>query len=110
MIGSNLTGKIQLRIYRINNNLEVTYDKKVNVTYGCSSSTFYNALRNFDGYKNYQPSVVRKIYDETGNIITDIGLAAKIDYEVSINLLRPTSRQDETFTTTFFDGYNGQFT
>ena len=39
-VGENLTGTIQLRVYRINNNLDVTYDMKVNVTYGCSASTF----------------------------------------------------------------------
>ena len=93
MTGLNVSGTIQLRVFRQNNKLEVTYDKKVNITYGCSSSAFASALNQFDGFKNYQISVIRKIYDINNNILSDTNGANKIDYEVSIYKLRSSSLQ-----------------
>ena len=57
MVGTNLSGTIELSVVRINGKLQVTYNKKVNVTYGCSAGTFQNALNQFDGFKNYRISV-----------------------------------------------------
>ena len=93
MTGLNVSGTIQLRVFRQNSQLEVTYDKKVNITYGCSSSAFASALNQFDGFKNYQITVTRKIYDINNNLLNDTTGANKIDYEVSIYILRSSALQ-----------------
>jgi len=86
LTGSNVpaSSKLELSITRINNNLEVTYDKKVNITYGCSASVFESALNNFDNFNPYQTTVTRKIYDSLGNELPDTTGAYKIDYLVSV--------------------------
>ncbi len=88
------SGTIQLQITRNNpTTLAVTYDVATNVTYGCSDSDFKDALSKFDGFSSFSISVIRKIYDSSNNIIATLTGAAKVDYEVSFKLLRPTSYQ-----------------
>ena len=107
--GLNLTGTIQLRVFRQNSNLDVTYDQSVNITYGCSEATFKSALENFDGFKNYQISVVRTIYASNNSVLPDTTDAAKIEYQVSFYKLRSNFLQGEKFSTTSFNGFTGTF-
>jgi len=81
-------GTIQLTI---NRTTTPTYFKSANVTYGCTDTDFATALMSFDGFQYYDITVVRKIYDNTSKLINTTTGAAKIDYVVSINLLRPTT-------------------
>ena len=74
----NTSGLIELNIYRVNNDLEVTYNKKVNVTYGCSASAFSSALNQFDGYQNTKYTVTRKILASNGSELSDLTGAAKV--------------------------------
>ena len=110
MIGENLVGDIQLEVYRQDpSTFEVTYEKKVNVTYGCSDLTFKSTLQQFDGFKNYEISVVRTIYDASNATLSNTAGAARIDYTVSFYLLRSSSLSAEAFRTQFFGGYTGTF-
>ena len=110
MIGENLVGDIQLEVYRQDpSTFKVTYQKQVNVTYGCSDSTFKSALKNFDGFYSYEISVVRAIYDANNVTLSNTTGAARIDYTVSFYLLRSASLSAEAFRTQFFGGYTGTF-
>lgn len=79
-------------ITRINSNLEITYDKKVNITYGCSASVFKTAIDSFDTFGGFWTTVTRKIYDSNNVEIADTTSAYKIDYHVSIYKLRTDSK------------------
>ena len=70
MVGAT-GGNIQLRITR-QKGFEVVYEKKVNVTYGCSASSFLSILKQFDGYSSYVPSVVKTMYDSSNSVTTNI--------------------------------------
>jgi hypothetical protein len=90
MAGTGLSGQVELSIVRIDSNLDVTYSKQVNITYGCSASAFKSALQNFDGYGPYTISVQRYIYDASGLLLNDTVGAVNIDYVVSFYQLRPS--------------------
>ena len=66
----------------------VKYDVKINVTYGCSAADFQSALNNFDGFRPFQISVVRNIYDGSNNSLSSLTGAARVDYVVSFYVLR----------------------
>ena len=80
----------------------------VNVTYGCNDSAFANALNSFASFNQYGISVVRNIYDNNSKIISTTIGASKIDYVVSIRLLRPPSTLNERFSVRTFN-YTGTF-
>jgi hypothetical protein len=104
------TGTIELGVYRQDSTtFAVTYNKKVNVTYGCTASTFLAALNQFDGYSSYQVSVVRTIYDSNNAVINTTASAARIDYTAKIYLLRPAALQTEQFNPKYYDGFTGTF-
>ena len=108
MNGVNQTGIIQLGLVRMDG-LKISYDQKTNVTYGCTADQFKTALETFDSYKNKLISVTRHIYDAADNVLPDLTGAAKIDYQVSIELLRSTLHQGETFASVSFNGFTGTF-
>jgi hypothetical protein len=80
----------------------------VNVTYGCTDVAFASALNSFRSFNVYGISVVRNIYDNSSRIINTTTGASKIDYVVSIRLLRPTSTLNERFNVRTFN-YSGSF-
>jgi hypothetical protein len=109
MVGGS-SGTIQLEIVTTDpTTLQVTSDIQVNVTYGCSATTFLNALNNFNNLQPYVLSVVRNIYDSNGNNLTTTTGAARIDYVTSIYLLRPASAISQNFKLTYY-GYTGTLT
>lgn len=104
------TGTLELRVVRQDpTTFAVTYDKKVNVTFGSTASTFESALSNFDGYNNMGLTVVRKCYDANNTLLPDATGAVKIEYETSIQKLRSSALLAEQFTYTKFNGYVGSF-
>lgn len=91
MIGGN-GGLINLTIVRINPVTNVTtYQANATVAYGCSSANFLTALSLFNSFNGYQVSVIRNIYDINNNTLGTTAGAARIDYIVSIYLLRPAA-------------------
>ena len=85
-------GTFNLRVFRKDPNTgSTTYDVSVNVTYGCSASTFANALNSFDLYRSYAISVTRIIYDDSNAILSITTGASRIEYTVSVGLIRPAS-------------------
>ena len=108
MTGTGLSGTIELAVVRVAN-FKTVYEHRANVTYGCTAAQFKSALEGFDGYKNKVITVVRTIYDAAGAVLPDTTGAARIDYVVNVYLLRSSSLQLETFSTTNFDGYTGGF-
>jgi hypothetical protein len=107
MVGGS-SGLIQLSITQINPTTHaVTYSQAANVSYGCSAGTFQNALNQFNTFSSYQISVVQNIYDSNNSTLSNLTGAAQIDYVVSINLLRPTSAQNQAFTYKYFN-YTGK--
>jgi hypothetical protein len=111
MLGSNQAGTIELHIARSDpTTLQIVYDQRVNVTYGCSENQFLSAIKQFDGYSSYSPSVVRTIYDGSNNLINTTTGAARIDYLVSIYQLRPTSIQQEKFSLKYYNNFTGSLT
>lgn len=48
------------------------------------------------------------MYDSIGNLTSNISKAKRIDYEVSLYLMRPDSYQQEEFIITPY-GYDGTF-
>ena len=109
--GQNLTGTVELGITRQDQStFKITYEKTVNVTYGCTAAEFKSALEQFDGYKNYVLTVTRAIYDASNNTLADTTNADRVDYTVSIYLLRSSLHQSQTFSTKNFNGYTGGFT
>ena len=112
MIGSEVPAgsKLELSITRVNGNLEITYNKRVNLTYGCSASTFKAAIDAFDTFGGFWTSVTRKIYDINDVELPDTTGAHRIDYLVSVYKLRPGSKINDPFKTTPYDGFNATFT
>jgi hypothetical protein len=109
MVGGS-SGLIQLSITQVDpSTLKVTYSQAVNVTYGCSATTFQNALNQFNTFNSYQISVVQNIYDINNNTLSNLTGAVQIDYVVSVYLLRPTSAQNQAFKVTYFN-YTGTLT
>lgn len=92
------SGSFTLRVYRTDPSTGLaTYDVSVNVSYGCSASTFAAALNNFDLYSPYAISVTRTIYNANNvNISTLVG-ASRIEYTVSVGLIRPSTVTSQTF-------------
>ena len=89
-----MSGTLQLGVVRQNpSTFKITYEHYVNVTYGCTAAQFKSALESFDGYKNKVLTVTRAIYDSSNNTLPDTTGAARIDYTVSIYLLRSASLQ-----------------
>jgi hypothetical protein len=87
---------------------KIIYNVNTTIDYGCDASTFLAALKQFDSFSNYQTSVVRNIYN--GNtIINTLTGATRVDYVVSLFLLRSTDLSDEDFTYTKID-YDGAIT
>jgi hypothetical protein len=88
-------GLINLKIIRTSPSTgAVTYNANVTVAYGCSSANFQTALNNFNSFNGYQVAVVRVIYDSNNNTLSSISGAARIDYIVSIYLMRPVVYQN----------------
>jgi hypothetical protein len=109
MLGGS-TGYINLRLVRTDpSSGSITYNVNTTVAYACSAATFQNALNNFDSFSPYQISVVRTIYDSTGAVTNDTTVASRIEYVVSIFLLRNTSYSAEDFIKTYTN-YTGTFT
>lgn len=110
VVGGN-TGIIQLEIVRTDpGTLKVIYNQKVNVTYGCSASTFSSVLKNFDGFYSYAISVVRNIYDSKNNLTDSTINASRIDYVTEIYKLREDQYQNEKFKVQYFNNFTGDFT
>lgn len=103
------SGTFNIRIYRPPVGTTLAYDVNVDVTYGCTADDFKAALNNFDYFSSYAISVTREIYDSGNNIITNIALAAKIDYTVSILKQRASTVSSQAFIYTK-NTYNGAFT
>jgi hypothetical protein len=104
------SGTFNLRIYRPPVGTTAAYDVNVDVTYGCTADEFKAALNNFDYFEPYAISVVREIYDSSNTLVTDLALAAKINYIVSFVKLRtPDIVSKSTFIYTK-NTYNGAFT
>jgi hypothetical protein len=103
------SGIIQLRIYRQDPSTGLsTYDISTNITYGCSGPAFTSALNNFNSFYGYQVSTVQNIYDVNNNTLNSLVGAARIDYVVSIYVLRPAAYSTENFILTKY-GYTGNF-
>ena len=89
------SGIIQLTLVRINPNTNLpTYSLSVNVSYGASASDFSNVLSKFDSYSSYKYLVTRTIYSANNTVLTNTTNADRIDYIVSIYLLRSTALQN----------------
>lgn len=72
-------GTFTLQVFRKDASTgKTTYDVSVNVTYGCSASTFASALNSFDLFSSYAISVNRIIYDASNAILSTTTGAAKI--------------------------------
>lgn len=108
MVGGS-SGIIQLTLSRVDSQGLVSYNKSVNVTYGASASTFYNALSTFNSFSGYNYIVNRYIYDASNNTLQTTTGAARIDYIVSIYWLRNPTLQAEKFSLKYFSGYTGTF-
>jgi len=78
------------------------------VAYGCTDAAFASALNSFRSFSQYGISVVRNIYDSNRRIINTTTGASKIDYVVSIRLLRPNSTLNERFNVRNIN-YTGTF-
>jgi len=102
------SGTIQLGLTRYSG-YTVIYGVSVNITYGCTASTFQSALNQFDIYSAYAISVVRNIYDASRNILANTTSAASIDYVVSIYKLRASTVTSQSLTITNID-YTGKLT
>jgi hypothetical protein len=100
---------LNLKLIRTDANGYKYYNLNVTIQYGCEASTFQWALNNFDSFYPYITSVVRNMYDSTGNLTNSIINATKIDYVASLYLLRDISYQQENFIVTK-KNYNGNFT
>lgn len=108
MIGGN-GGLISLKIVRNDPITNATlYQGNATVAYGCSAANFLTALNLFNSFNGYQASVTRAIYDANNNTLNSTAGAARIDYIVSINLLRPASYSSEKFIVSYI-GYFGSF-
>jgi len=108
MVGGS-SGYINVHMYRVNaSNGQVLYDVNQNVSYGCTASVFQSALNSFDSFSSYQISVQRNIYNSSNQTTTNITSAVRIDYVVSIYLLRPPSVQAQTFIISYHN-YTGIF-
>lgn len=81
MVGGT-SGTIQLEIYRKDPEdiSKVLFEKRVNVSYACTASTFQNALNQFDGYWSSAVTVTRKIYNSNNEVIDNVTQASRIDY------------------------------
>lgn len=108
MVGGS-SGYINLHMYRVDSSSgQVTYNVNQKVNYGCSASDFQSALNYFDSFSSYGISVTRNIYDTNNQTLSTTASAARIDYVVSINLLRPTNVQAQSFIVTYHN-YSGVF-
>jgi hypothetical protein len=99
------TGTFNLRLYRTDSSNIPSYDKNVDVAYGCSADTFTQALNTFDLYSPYAISVTQTIY-RNSTVIANLTGATNIVYTVSITLIRPASiiSQKLIYTQNTFDG------
>lgn len=105
--GSN--GSFTLQIFRKDQDTgKTTYDVSVDIAYGCSASTFANALNKFDIFSPYAISVTRTIYNANNTNISTLTGAARINYTVSVALIRPVSITSQSFIYTNIN-YNGVF-
>lgn len=105
--GSN--GSFTLQVFRKDASTgKTTYDVSVDVTYGCSASTFANVLNSFDLFSPYAISVTRVIYGVNNTVLSTTTGATKIEYTVSVGLIRPTSISSQSFIYTNIN-YNGVF-
>jgi hypothetical protein len=99
-------GTFNLRIYRPTAN--PVYDVNVDITYGCSASTFTNALNKFDIFSPYSTSTVMTMYK--GSVVTtNLSEATSITYTVSVYQFRPSTVTSQKFIYTQ-NTYNGVFT
>jgi hypothetical protein len=105
---SGSSGTFNIRIYRPALGTTEAYDVNADVIYGCTASDFASALNKFDIFSPYAISVVRAILDSNNNIITNISIAAKITYTVSVYLVRPSTVSSQSFIYTK-NTYNGNF-
>lgn len=109
MVGGNSAGSMLLKIVRTNPTTgAITYNVNATVAYGCLASAFLTALNTFNSFSPYQTSVERFIYDSSNNTLNTTSGAARIDYVVSILLVRPSAYLTENFIVTY-NGYNGSF-
>lgn len=96
MVGGS-SGSINLKIVRKNSAQAITYNVNVTVAYGCSAATFLAALNSFNSFSPYNTQVVRKVYDSQQNLVntqdTPPSTTSRIDYVVSIYILRPSAYQ-----------------
>ena len=60
------TGSINLKLIRKDKTGAIKYNVNKTVAYGCSETTFKNALNNFDSFCSYFITVTRNIKD-SGN-------------------------------------------
>ncbi len=108
MVGGS-SGTMNLKIVRTNPTTgAITYNANATVAYGCTAATFLAALNLFNSFSTYQTSVERFIYDSNNNTINTTAGASRIDYVVSILLMRPTAYQTENFIVSYA-GYTGTF-
>ncbi len=101
-------GQINLRIVRSGTS-GITYNVNTTIDYGCNASMFLTALNQFDSFSKYKPSVVRNIYDEQNNTLSNLTNATIIEYVVSLFLFREESVSLEDFIYTKIN-YTGTIT
>ncbi len=110
MVGAGSSNStINMKLIRTDKEGNIYYNLNVTIPYACDASTFQWALNNFDSFYPYMISVVRNLYDSSGNLTNTTINATKIDYVVSIFLLRDISLQQENFIITK-KYYSGTFT
>lgn len=89
------SGTIQLTLVRMDPSKNLpTYSQSVNVSYGVSAQDFSNVLSKFDSFSSYKYLVTRTIYSAKNSVLTNTTNADRIDYIVSIYLLRSTALQN----------------
>lgn len=69
----------------------------VDVAYNCATTTFRDALNKFDYFSSYAISVDKVFYTADGNTTSNIAIADRIEYTVTIRKLRPTDYVTKTF-------------
>jgi hypothetical protein len=107
--GETTNGSVNLKLVRSDSTGKIIYNVNVTIQYGCSASTFLNAINNFDSFYPYLPSVVRNNYDSADNLTNATSNISRIEYVVSLYKLRDLSYQRENFVVTKIN-YKGNFT
>lgn len=82
-----------MRLVRSDKLGSIIYNVNTSISYGCNASAFLSALNKFDSFSKYKTSVVRNMYNGNNNITENLTEAVRIDYVVSLFLLR-----EETFS------------